>query len=127
MSETTRVTGIMKRAVRRVSRQLVLDVNRKIAENTPIDTGWARSNWIPSKGRPLPQPVGDRENVDLLAVSSGIAEIKSWDLFKGPAFITNNVPYINDLNAGTSKQAPPGFVQDSIRQGISGLSGKRLR
>lgn len=127
MSETTRVSGIMRRAVIGVSRKLILDVNRHLAENTPIDTGWARSNWIPTKDRPLTEPVGDRENVDLAAAASGVAEIKSWDLFKGSAFITNNVPYINDLNAGTSPQASPGFVQASIEQGITGLTGERLR
>ena len=65
--------------------------------------------------------------MNLTAATSGVSEIGSWDLFKGPAFITNNVPYINDLNAGSSPQASPQFVQASIEQGISGLNGKSLR
>ena len=30
--------------------------------------------------------------------------------------IQNNVPYINKLEAGSSKQAPKGFVKQSIRE-----------
>ncbi len=126
MSEAARVTQLMKDAINRVSRELVLEVNRRIAEDTPIDTGWARSNWIPTKDAPQSDPIGDRDHVDLSAAAQGVSEIKSWDLFRGPAYITNNVPYINDLNAGTSPQASPGFVQAGIESGIRGLDGRTL-
>lgn len=126
MSETSRVSAIMRHAVTVVSRKLVLDVNRRLAENTPIDTGWARSNWIPGVGEPQAEPVGTRDSVNLTAAASGVSEIGGWDLFRRPAHIVNNVPYINDLNAGTSPQASPGFVQASIEQGIRGLDGQRL-
>lgn len=127
MRKASQLNRVMKRAIQGVSRKLVLNVNRRLAENTPIDTGWARSNWIPSVDRPNEGVAGTRENVVLDAATAGVSEIKGWDLFRGQAFITNNVPYINDLNAGFSPQTPPGFVQESIESAISGLNNVVLR
>jgi len=107
------------------ARTLVLAVNRTLAENTPIDTGWARTNWIPSVGRPFAGTAGSRDNVTLAGVSAGVAAISVWDMFKDSAFITNNVPYIEDLNAGTSPQASPGFIQASIEAGIASARNRR--
>jgi hypothetical protein len=42
----------------------------------------------------------------------------TYKLNQGAIFITNNVPYIGNLDAGTSAQAPSGFVRQSILAGI---------
>lgn len=125
--ETDKVTRRMKGEINKLCRRMTLDINRRLAENTPLRTGYARSNWLPSRDRPADGPVGSRESPDFTAASAGVAAIESWNLFRGPAFITNNVPYIIKLNAGSSPQAPPGFVQTSIEQGIAGSISTVLR
>jgi hypothetical protein len=125
--ESNKLSKKLRKAINGVSRKLVLDTNRRLAEDTPVDTTFARSGWIPSTGSPTKSLPGTRDNVQQDAATSGVAQIQHWDLFKGPAFITNNVPYINRLNAGTSDQAPPGYVQNSIEKSISALSTQVLK
>lgn len=91
---------------------------------TPVDTGWASANWIPSIGSPVdidadnkdPQPaeIQSRERVS----EKGLNDLLAWDFQDGPIFFTNNVPYIGALNAGHSSQSPPGFVLNAIERGI---------
>lgn len=117
------VSKRMDAAINKLVRQLILEVHHELVTNTPIDTGWARSNWIPSVGTPSELPVGMKSQIDTGGMAAGAAAIMSYDLFKEPAFITNNVPYINDLNAGWSRQAPPGYVEMAIEAGINAVDG----
>lgn len=102
--------------------RLTLSITSELVIATPVDTGWARANWIPQIGAPLDSPVGQRDASGVSSAgarqSIGLASILTYTLNSGPIFISNNVPYITDLNEGTSRQAPAGFVQDSIRAGI---------
>lgn len=93
---------------------------------TPVDTGWARANWAPNIGAPLAQTIGSRPKRG----GSGIAPanpvgILGYSLGQGPIYITNNVPYIQQLNAGSSKQAPAGFIQTAIARAGKAIAAKR--
>lgn len=94
---------------------------------TPVDTGWARGNWIPSIGRPTDEPVGSPDNVApaLDAQASGEAAVLGYRLSRGKVFVSNNVPYINRLNEGHSPQQQPGFVQRAIRKAVD--AARRFR
>jgi hypothetical protein len=90
---------------------------------TPVDTGWARANWMPSVGEPIlledkrnPEP-GD---VAIRAADQqkGLNDLLSYRLTDGPIFSTNNVVYIVPLNEGHSPQSPPGFVQAAMEKAI---------
>lgn len=100
---------------------------RYLIDATPVDTGQARSNWrvslvnrtfavIPPYAPGVNLGRGERANARA-ALAAGIAEINK--LRAGPSrrgagsavFITNNVPYIELLNSGSSKQHPGGFVE----------------
>jgi hypothetical protein len=115
--------------VTRIVKKLVLDIvaNLQAAPSdggTPVDTGWARANWIPvigsASGRAAPKP-GDRSQTVGAAVNlaqqgqAAIATIATtYRTSMGPVTIANNVPYILPLDAGSSKQAPAGFIRRGI-------------
>ena len=117
---------------------LTIEATANLIEATPVDTGWARANWIPRIGRPAPPPTGDapRRQAGQAArsgtlinqtseQSAGQASALRYRLNQGRIFITNNVPYIGRLNQGHSPQAPPGFVQRAIRRAIGRLRNIR--
>lgn len=102
-----------------------LGVVANLREDTPRDTGWARSNWIGSKGRPaegLPEPGGRPSSGDVAnaraAQASGEAEIATFKLEDGSLFVSNNVPYIQALNGGSSKQAGEAFVERAVERAV---------
>jgi len=109
-------------------KQLVIESTAEVVKRTPIDTGWARANWIPSIGQSIAETTGQQEAVTTSRQEAGIAEVlTSYTLNRGNLFITNNVPYINKLNEGTSTQAPAGFVQQSIARAIKRVITKRIQ
>lgn len=111
---------------------LALNVNANLRDNppggTPIDTGWASANWVPSVGEPamVPgEPADPKEGPTVAEVAAraqiadqGMNDVLSWRLQDGPIFSTNNVPYIGALNAGHSPQSPRGFVQTAIEKAV---------
>jgi hypothetical protein len=102
-------------------RKLILDIVDTLIETTPVDTGWARANWVPSIGQSVEGPFGDDQDVGTaeFAQSAGVAEMLGYDINKGPAFVTNSVPYIERLNQGSSTQAPSGFVETAIDSALA--------
>ena len=108
------------------ARKLVLDIHERLATDTPVDTGWAASNWIPSLVIPVEETVGSPEHISTHENTAGIAEILRWKFIQGAAFIANNVPYINQLNEGSSKQAPKGFIDSDIKSAVEKANKKRL-
>lgn len=125
MARNTIATIILrgtKKSIERTIKKLVLDVTANLVGTTPVDTGWARSNWVPSIGTPVEQPTGSKESVSSGAQDQGLAAVAAtYTLERGPIWISNNVPYITLLNSGTSQQAPAGFVQAAIRRAVDDL------
>jgi hypothetical protein len=113
-----RIRADLTRTTENVVRFLVLDINRRLRRNpsrggTPVDTGHARANWVPSVGEPFAAEVdGDA------AHSSGVADVLAYELGDGPAWVSNNVPYILRLNDGWSAQQPAGFVERAIAEAL---------
>jgi len=89
------------------------------AGGTPIDTGWARSNWLPSVGKVADGPVGSKMTVTFGPQAAGIAALAGYHLEQGTVFLANHVHYITRLNDGSSAQAPAGFVQAAIDRAIA--------
>jgi hypothetical protein len=109
---------------------LALNVNANLRDSpprgTPIDTGWASANWVPSIGQPFEDKaagaVRDPTPAQVMArgqlAEQGVNETLSWRNNDGPLFSTNNVPYIGRLNDGWSGQSPAGFVQAAMERAI---------
>ena len=94
----------MDRAIERVVRVLAVNVTAELTRANPVDTGWSKSNWIPSVGASVEEAPGSPENIgpSSAAQDLGRSRVLTYRLRHGMAFITNNVPYITALNAGRS-------------------------
>jgi hypothetical protein len=79
-----------------------------IVKKTPVDTGRARGNWNVSVA------TIDR-SVDAEAKRPKAPSIKKGDGLK-PIYIVNSLDYIQDLENGTSKQAPNGMVAITMNE-----------
>lgn len=107
---------------------LATNIDANLRENpplgTPVDTGWARANWIPSVGAPATvqgenrDPTPGEVAARMQLAEQGMNEVLAWKPADGIIFITNNVPYIRRLNDGHSPQSPRGFVQNAIEKGV---------
>ena len=86
---------------------------------TPVDTGWARSNWVPTIGPSAPQVYGEPKKINESVAGQGVAQVATqYRIENGPVHISNFVPYIQRLNAGSSDKAPPAFVQKAIAEAV---------
>ncbi len=131
------VVKTMNLEVRTVVIGLTLEVHANLVRaagegGTPVDTGWARANWVPGIATPFQGTVGTRQEAKQSGANEAVAQsglgtvAATYTLEKGSVFISNNVPYIGELNAGTSDKAPAGFVEraaieaveDGLRRGF---------
>lgn len=98
-------------AVSDVLRRVALVANQAIVMATPVDTGRARANWQVSIDTEITTETGSTNFQAQMAANQNT--IKSYK--NGALIIQNNVPYISKLNAGSSAQAPAGFVQRALQ------------
>lgn len=138
--KTTEMSVVLKQldvTVEFLLKKLALDFYSNVKASppnggTPVDTGFARANWVPHIGRERSDASGylpkgstreDRERFakDAEATSeAGAAAIATgYKIEMGPIFISNNVPYIGMLNFGSSRQAPAGFVERAIVKAVT--------
>jgi len=96
---------------RKICQAVALDIDRRLVLATPVDTGRARSNWLASVGAPRRDEVPARDAGSAIAEAAGvIAAAPEFPLI----YLSNNLPYIQRLNDGSSKQAPAAFVETAI-------------
>ncbi len=101
-------------AVADVQKSIALDLYARLVKKNPVDTGRARGSWTMATNRvdrsvlperrtslpPYPEPV-----VTPPAIQVG-----------DTVWISNNVPYIGELERGHSQRAPHGFVKLSVEE-----------
>ena len=108
---------------RRLCVSAALEINKRLILATPVDTGRAQSNWMPSLGSPAS---GQREPMQPAEAMT----IAQSTFSAAPPFpvlwLSNNLPYIRRLNQGHSKQAPAGFVETVIDGVVSAINGRQL-
>jgi hypothetical protein len=93
---------------------------------TPVDTGFARSRWTPASGSPIDDALGG--TIDDQAKRQAATKQRAtnaqraaaiaagYTLDNGEIFITNQTPYILQLNEGSSAQAPSRFIEQVIEK-----------
>ena len=91
--------------------------------DTPVKHGRARGNWQTSEGQPKTSEI---DRVDPNG-SQATAEVES-NLGEGDTtvFLTNNLPYAEPLEYGSSKQAPEGMVRKNVAR-ITRIVSKAAR
>jgi len=115
-------TKEVKQVASDAAKKVALMALTRLVETTPVDTSTALSNWQISIGYPAtsfidayaPGYLGYTASASARqAISVGKQNLEA----KKPGqtiYLSNNAPYIRDLNSGSSKQAPAGFVEATI-------------
>jgi len=98
-------------------RKTSLSLLNGLTLRTPVDTGRARGNWQVSPSDKSNRSV-DEFRKAAQAIREGTATINSVISQRGFPTITisNNLPYIEKLNEGSSLQAPAKFVELEIQR-----------
>lgn len=112
MREVDRMKQYYENKITRAMRIGIVEALRQVTISTPVDTGRARWGWfltinVPSQTTP---PEG---NYRAPQITMRVQEIDGNFTIRDTLYLTNNVPYVPDLNNGTSKQAPARFVERS--------------
>lgn len=85
---------------------------------TPVDTGLARANWKVTVGRRSFTSGDATDKTGMDAIAMGNSTITS--AFKASPYnliyVQNNLPYIERLESGYSKQAPAGMFVNTIAE-----------
>lgn len=118
-SQAAAIGERLRREVANVCKMIALEIDKELRRTTPVDTGHARRNWVPSVGEPVRIEAKDDQ-----AHADGVAAVLSYQLADGALWIANNVPYIRRLNYGHSSQAPVGFVEAAIDRALAKVAGK---
>lgn len=98
---------------------VALAVDEAVVAATPVDKGTAISNWIASLGSPATGTreafsrgkFGSTEAENIVAQIGDTASKLKGHKPGQSIFLTNNLDYIGDLNAGSSPQAEADFVR----------------
>lgn len=98
--------------------KLATEINSNLKAATPKDTRWASANWIGNVGNPFRGVIGSNNSVSESGYQEGLSELLKYKFGSGNVYISNNVPYIQRLNDGYSKQAPANFVQIEVRRAL---------
>ncbi len=109
-----RVTAGIEKTVQLVGRGIA----QELIPATPVLTGFARGNWRPTLNAPSTRPVTFLDPTGAATISRIIAVSQSYRLGDS-IFIVNRAPYIAQLNAGSSDQAPPNFVAIAVKRGTA--------
>lgn len=126
--------GNVERNATALVRKVALSVDSTVVMSTPVDTGRARSNWQVELGKPARGVIdahvpgaegstaGPNAQISLALGAAAIATYKGGETIH----LTNNLPYIGALNRGHSAQAPAGFVESAVLDGVAQVRGAKL-
>ena len=107
----------LQKEISDIRKDLVVEVVTQESRMTPIDTGLSSSNWFAA--RSVSSKTFSAPGVGSAGPLTAQQRIKRTvasfsDNLKAPIYVLNNVDYIEDLNTGTSNQAPAGFVDIAL-------------
>ncbi len=119
----------IQQAVSEIVREVALKLHENIVRRTPIDTGRAKSSWNISENFPdesvtpvLRDTILEQKakGAEVLTIDNAhVAALTSQQnisQFPTVVFISNALPYIENLERGSSKQAPLGMVRISVTE-----------
>ena len=87
-----------------IFRKIAIDLDSAIVLSTPVDTGRARGNWFTSLNSPT---IMTSNRLGAGAAISEIEKVVKTAKIGDTIWMANSLPYINRLENGWSKQAPP--------------------
>lgn len=111
----------IEEAVSKLAAETAILIVSDLVFVTPVDTSQALSNWQVSLNTPVSSPIGPYSpgffgstqgasaHATIRAAKAVLARKRPGDVI----YISNVLDYIVDLNNGTSRQRPAGFVERS--------------
>lgn len=118
MSMNSIVSRVNKR-IDTVIRKSTIELFGSVIKMTPVDTGRAKGNWQCSIGSPITSETDRLDSAKLDSTNGSVAYADVVKTVKGTGnvvWLSNNVPYIQRLEYGSSKQAPSGMVRLSVQR-----------
>ena len=123
-SQVQRIFNAAKEFTAAETRSVVFETLKELGNSTPVDTTNARSNYQVGIGIAPQGEVGITSQASMVA--KGLAVLRRYKTVdQGEVFLVNNVPYIGVLNAGSSTQAPAGFIDSAITRAIAKAQSQR--
>lgn len=110
-----------------LTKRVAFDLFGRVIEKTPVDTGRARASWNIAIGAPdlrvMPEGKYTGEQLKTLKAATVLATY-GIDARKHlpPIYISNNLPYIQELEHGSSQQAPQGMLALSLKEVTNNLN-----
>lgn len=127
------VMGELDREVSSITAAIAITVVRFLTAppsqgGTPRLTGFAAANWIPYIGDAPDRPLGSKQAPPFALQRANIQNVAiGYRISQGTITVSNPVAYIGRLNAGSSRQASPGFVQAAIRRAFDRFQAGQIR
>lgn len=113
-----------------VRKKVVVDIFGRIVSRTPVRSGRARMSWnvtddLPDL-QPAPEVASDPDAAKAFALAK-LAQLKFTQPYT-VTYVANGLPYIVELEHGSSKQAPQGMVRLALSEVEAGIvaAGGRL-
>ena len=115
MSFGAQIAAFAKRTNRdadKTVRAVLISMTDSVILRTPVDTGRARANWFATVDSPARSTTESNDTSGQGAIAAAQPAIAAapgrvW-------FLANNLPYISELEHGSSTQAPGGMVRLTI-------------
>jgi len=101
----------LNKTVNQLARIQAIDTLSKLKSTTPVDTGRARGSWTLTKNKNEFKDAKGGYNLGAGDTLGPVPDDRIETLY-----VTNGTPYIEDLNRGSSKQAPARFVEATVLQ-----------
>lgn len=108
-----------------VKRAVALELFSGVIRDTPVDTGRARGNWQTNTGAPI-KSILERDDESGEAARKDAERVVGQSSLKDTLYLSNNLPYIEPLENGSSTQAPEGMVKRNFAR-IRRIIQKKIR
>lgn len=119
-ADLSKYAAKVKSDIGTAKRAIVYEVFKQVVKKTPVDTGRAKANWFVSDNAPslLVDQRKDRSALGNIGKYTA-QELEKITIELGIDFLTNNLPYIEVLERGSSRQAPAGMVRTTLSQFVA--------
>ena len=99
----------------KVFRGTALGMFSRIVTRTPVKTGRLRANWIPSINKQSNRTTKRTDKSGGLTITA-INAVTGKGGVGDTLFLSNNLPYAQSIEDGSSKQAPAGMVKITVTE-----------
>jgi hypothetical protein len=105
----------LRNATLEATKKIAMEILSRVVLKSPVDTGRFRGNWTVSLNTP---DLGITDGVD---PSGGATIARGSSVITGMReprviYVSNNLPYAQRLEEGSSKQAPAGMVAVTLAE-----------